>query len=265
MLVDSHCHLNSIDLSLFDHNMDHVIQAATDAGIEHLLSVCVELADFEELCELATRYPQVSISVGVHPASDDEIPEPTVEGLTELAQHPRCVAIGETGLDYYHVQSNAEQAIQRERFKRHIQAAIQVNKPLIIHTRDAAVDTIAVMRSENAKVVGGVMHCFSENIDIARQAMDLNFYISISGIVTFKNAHAIREMAAQIPLDRLLIETDAPYLAPVPYRGKANHPALVRYTAMALSELYGISLEALAEQTTKNFYRCFSQVGGVVR
>ena len=257
MLVDSHCHLNSIDLSLFDNQMDNVIQAAYEAGIEHLLTVCVELADFPDLCQLTERYPQVSCSVGVHPASEHIIPEPTVDELSELASHPRCVALGETGLDYYHVEAPTDQATQQSRFKSHIQAAIEVKKPLIIHTRDAALDTIAIMRSENAERVGGVMHCFSESWEIAQQAIDLNFFISISGIVTFKNAHGIREMAQKIPLDRLLIETDSPYLAPVPFRGKQNHPALVRYVAETLSELHEVSFETLAQHTTDNFYRCF--------
>jgi TatD DNase family protein len=258
MLVDSHCHLNRIDLSLFDNNLDHVIEAAKEQGVEHLLSVCVDLDDFPTLCEIAQRYQHVSISVGVHPANEDAPEsEPTVALLTDLAKHPRCVAIGETGLDYYHITTEEAQKNQRTRFATHIQAAIDVNKPLIIHTRGAAQDTLGMMRSEKASTVGGVMHCFSENWDIAKQALDLNFYISISGIVTFKNAETIREVAKQVPLERLLIETDSPYLAPVPYRGKPNHPALVRYVAITLSELHQISLEELAQHTSNNFYRCF--------
>lgn len=258
MLVDSHCHLNSINLALFDNNLDNVIQEATLQGIEHLLTVCVELADFPALCAISERYQQVSISVGVHPAQEeDEAPEPTVALLSELAKHPRCVAIGETGLDYYHIKTEEAQQNQRQRFATHIKAAIKVNKPLIIHTRDAAEDTLAVMQSEQAHTVGGVMHCFSERWDIAKKAIDMNFYISISGIVTFKNAESVREVAQKVPLDRLLIETDSPYLAPVPYRGKPNHPALVRYVALTLSELHQISLDELARITTDNFYRCF--------
>lgn len=258
MLVDSHCHLNSIDLSLFDNNLDNVIKAATLQGIEHFLTVCVELDDFPAICAIAERYEQVSISVGVHPANEeDQAPEPTVALLSELAGHPRCVAIGETGLDYYHIKTEEAQQNQRQRFTTHIQAAISVDKPLIIHTRNAAEDTLAVMQSENAQSIGGVMHCFSESWEIAKKALDMNFYISISGIVTFKNAESIREVAKKVPLDRLLIETDSPYLAPVPYRGKPNHPALVKYVAMTLSELHQISFEELARQTTDNFYRCF--------
>ena len=259
MLVDSHCHLNAIDLSLFDNNLDNVIQAATEQGLEHLLTVCVELEDFPALCTIAKRYEQVSISVGVHPANEEEQgSEPTLVQLSDLAKHPRCVAIGETGLDYYHVKTEEAQHNQRQRFATHIQAAINVYKPLIIHTRHAAEDTIAVMGSEQAESIGGVMHCFSESWEIAKKAIDMNFYISISGIVTFKNAESIRDMAKKVPLDRLLIETDSPYLAPVPYRGKPNHPALVRYVAMTLSELHQIPLEELAQITTANFYRCFN-------
>ena len=258
MLVDSHCHLNCIDLSLFNNNLDNVIHAATEQGVLHLLSVCVELSDYPVLCDIAKRYEQVSISVGVHPANEeDQAPEPTVALLSELAHHPRCVAIGETGLDYYHVKTESAQLNQRVRFATHIQTAINVSKPLIIHTRNAADDTIAVMQSEHANTIGGVMHCFSESWDIAQKAIDMNFYISISGIVTFKNAESIREVAKKVPLDRLLIETDSPYLAPVPYRGKPNHPALVKYVARTLSELHQVSFEELARITTDNFYRCF--------
>ena len=257
MLVDSHCHLNCIDLSSFDNNLDNVIQAATEVGIEHLLSVCVELTDFPELMAIAKRYPQVSISVGVHPASEEQPNEPTVEMLSQLAAYPDCIAIGETGLDYFHIKTEEGQKNQQRRFATHIQTAIQVNKPLIIHTRDAAEDTITLMQSEQAEKIGGVMHCFSEGWDIAKKALELNFYISISGIVTFKNAERLREVAKKVPLDRLLIETDSPYLAPVPYRGKQNHPALVKYVALALSELHQIPFEELAQKTTANFYRCF--------
>jgi TatD DNase family protein len=260
MLVDSHCHLNRLDLTLFDNQLDNVIKAATDAGVEHMLSVCVELDEFPALCDMAARYPQVSISVGIHPGEDIAGPEPTVELLSDMARHPRCVALGETGLDYYHSNTEPGKATQRERFATHIHTAINVNKPLIIHTRDAAEDTIALMRAENAEKVGGVMHCFSESEAIANQAMDLGFYISISGIVTFKNADRMRDVAKKVPLDRLLIETDSPYLAPMPYRGKMNHPALVKYVAQTLSAIHGIAYEELARITAENFYRCFGVI-----
>lgn len=259
MLVDSHCHLNFIDLEPFHHQLEKVIEAAQAENVLHFLSVCVELKDFPKLCEIAEKYPQVSISVGIHPATEGFGDDPSVENLSQLALHPRCVAIGETGLDYYHVKTEEHQRLQRLRFEHHIETAIAVNKPLIIHTRDAADDTLALMKSSQADSVGGVMHCFSESWDVAKRALDLNFYISISGIVTFKNAERLREVAKQVPLDRMLIETDSPYLAPVPFRGKQNHPALVKYVALALSELRQVSLEEIAEQTTRNFFRCFPQ------
>lgn len=256
MLVDSHCHLNHINLTEFGDDLDNVLQLASEAGVEHLLSVCVVLNDFPRLTEIAQRYPQVSISVGLHPAEEAPV-EPTCDELVHLAQHERCIAIGETGLDYFHVTQDAMRAQQRQRFSQHIQAALHTQKPLIIHTRDAAEDTMAILRSEQASQIGGVMHCFTESWEVAKQALDLNFYISFSGIVTFKNAHQLREVAQKVPLDRILIETDAPYLAPVPYRGKQNHPALVKYVAVAISELRQMSMEEVAEQTRQNFYQCF--------
>lgn len=257
MLVDSHCHLNMIDLAPFNNDLSHVINAAMENDVKRFLSVCVELADYPHLCHIADTFPAVNISVGVHPthAFHDE---PDASRLAELARsHTACIAIGETGLDYYRIEKPSEQEQQRQRFREHIRAAILTNKPLIIHTRQAAEDTIRVMQEENADKVGGVMHCFAEDERIALQAMAMNFYISLSGIVTFKNATALQALAKKIPFERLLIETDAPYLAPVPYRGKQNHPALVKHVALALSELRETSYEALALQTTENFYRCF--------
>lgn len=256
MLVDSHCHLNFIDLSDFDNSLDNVLQAAELNQVSHFLSVCVELEDYPKLCELAEQYKNISISVGIHPNNETE-QEPDAEALVQLASHPACIAIGETGLDYYRTTTEEAQEAQRQRFRTHIQAAITSGKPLIIHTRQAAVDTLKVMTEANADHIGGVMHCFSEDWDIAQQAMDLNFYISLSGILTFKNATMLQEVAKKLPLDRILIETDSPYLAPVPFRGKQNHPALVKYVALALSELKGIDYEDVAQQTTENFYRCF--------
>lgn len=258
MLVDSHCHLNFIDLAEFDNQLDQVIQRAQANDVEHFLSVCVELTDYPTLCAIAEIYPQVSISLGIHPNTVIEH-EPTVEALCHLAKHKACIAIGETGLDYYRTKTTEAQEQQRTRFRNHIQAAIATGKPLIIHTREAAEDTLQVMAEENAQAIGGVMHCFSENIDIARRAIAMNFYISLSGILTFKNASALQELAKIIPLDKLLIETDSPYLAPVPFRGRQNHPALVKEVALALSALKQISYEEVATQTTKNFYRCFKQ------
>ncbi|MCC5015853.1 MULTISPECIES: TatD family hydrolase [unclassified Legionella] len=257
MLVDSHCHLNFIDLTDFDNDLNNVITQARENDVGHFLCVCVELDDYPVLCQLAASYPTISISVGLHPNSKIAR-EPDAAKLCELAkQHPACIAIGETGLDYYRTETLEAQEEQRQRFRAHIQAAQRTSKPLIIHTRQAADDTLLVMQEEEARDIGGVMHCFAEDWDVARRALDMNFYISLSGIVTFKNATALQEVAKKVPLDRLLIETDSPYLAPVPYRGKQNHPALVKYVAMALGELRQISYEKIAEQTTENFYRCF--------
>ncbi|KTD22313.1 deoxyribonuclease TatD [Legionella lansingensis] len=256
MLVDSHCHLNFIDLTEFDNDLANVIRKAEENGVEHFLCVCVELDDYPTLCELADTYPNVTISVGLHP-NNDVVVEPDCNTLCQLAKHPSCIAIGETGLDYYRTETSSAQELQRQRFRTHIHAALSCSKPLIIHTRQAAEDTLQLMAEEKASEIGGVMHCFSEDWTIAKRALDMNFYISLSGIVSFKNATKLHEVAKKVPMERLLIETDSPYLAPVPYRGKQNHPALVKYVAMAISELRQISYEEIAKKTTENFYRCF--------
>ena len=255
-LVDSHCHLNMIDLSEFDNDIHQVIIRARANGVEHMLCVCVEPTDLPALYQLAETYPDISISVGVHPNTvlSDELDAARLEAL---AGHPACIAIGETGLDYYRTETDDARQLQQLRFREHIRAAIASSKPLIIHTRQAAEDTLLIMAQENAANIGGVMHCFSEDWDVARRALELNFYISMSGIVTFKNAKQLHDVAKKTPIDRLLIETDSPYLAPVPFRGKQNHPALVKHVAEALSELRQIDYETLAHQTTENFYRCF--------
>lgn len=258
MLVDSHCHLNFIDLADFNQDLSQLLAQAKDNQVEHMLCVCVELSDYPQLQQIAAQYPNISISVGVHPNSEMDDPV-TAEQLIALAQHPQCIAIGETGLDYYRTETPDAQELQRQRFRAHIQTAIATSKPLIIHTRQAAEDTLKVMAEENAQNIGGVMHCFAEDLDIAHRAMDLNFYISFSGIVTFKNAVTLQEVAKSIPLDRILIETDSPYLAPVPFRGKQNHPALVKYVAQAIADLRGLSYDEVAKATTENFYRCFKQ------
>ncbi len=261
MLVDSHCHLNCIDLGEFNQNMAEVLSRAREHEVGHFLCVCIELSDYPELERLAASYPDISISVGVHPNSPMD-PPVTAAILCDLAKNPACIAIGETGLDYYRTTTEEEQNVQRLQFREHIKAALMSSKPLIIHTRQSAEDTLKLMAEENAQQIGGVMHCFSENLDIAQRAMDLNFYISFSGILTFKNATVLHEVARKIPLDRILIETDSPYLAPVPFRGKQNHPALVKYVAMALAELRGIPYEEVAERTTQNFNRCFLRSKG---
>jgi TatD DNase family protein len=259
MLVDSHCHLNFLDLTDFNHDMSQVLAQAKDNGVHHFLCVCTELKDYPALEQLAAEYPNINISVGVHPNTEMDSPV-TEQLLCDLAANPACIALGETGLDYYRTHAAEAQEEQRERFRAHIRASLLTAKPLIIHTRQAAEDTIKLMAEERAQDIGGVMHCFAESIEIAHQAMDLNFYISFSGIVTFKNATALQEVARQIPLDRILIETDAPYLAPVPFRGKQNHPALVKYVAEYLAELRGVSYEKIAAITTENFYNCFKLI-----
>lgn len=257
MLIDSHCHLHLMDATLFEHGVDTIIEHAKDNNVMHFLCVSVDLKDYEALCTLADKYPCVSISVGLHPNEMiDE--EPSLDRLIGMAsQHPQCIAIGETGLDFYRTTEHAQQALQMQRFRNHIHAAIQTRKPLIIHTRDAAADTLRILKEENANQIGGVMHCFSENWEIAKAALDMNFYISFSGIVTFKNAVTLQEVAQKVPLDRILIETDSPYLAPVPHRGKPNEPAFVKHVAEKIAELRNISYEDVATASTENFKRCF--------
>lgn len=256
MLIDSHCHLNRLDLSEFNGDLSEVIRCAQAARVQRFLSVCVVPDDMAALEAIADRYPDVWISAGIHPNEPLE-KELEVDQLLAMAQHRACIAFGETGLDYYRIEQDAEKTTQQQRFSRHIQAALALKKPLIIHTRQASQDTLAIMRSERAQEVGGVMHCFSEDWEVAQQAMDLNFYISFSGIVTFKSAQVLQTVAQKVPLDRILVETDAPYLAPMPFRGKLNHPALVQYTAQKLADLRRVSLETIAQATTDNFYRCF--------
>ena len=214
-LVDSHCHLHSIDLSEFNNDLADVLKQAHANGVERMLCVCLEPDDVPRLYELADQFPNVNISVGIHPNTELS-EELDTEALVQLSNHPACIAIGETGLDYYRSEAEGAHDVQKARFRSHIRASIRTAKPLIIHTRQAAEDTLLLMKEEQADRVGGVMHCFAEDWDIAKRALDLNFYISLSGIVTFKNAIALQALAKKIPLDRLLIETDSPYLAPVP-------------------------------------------------
>lgn len=257
MLIDSHCHLQKICLDDFDNSMDRLMQKAKAEGVTHLLSVCVELEDYPRLCELANTYENIYISVGLHPDTPVDS-EPNKELLVSMAKsHPSCIAIGETGLDYYRITHEEEKETQVQRFRQHIQAAIESQKPLIIHTRSASFDTLRVMQEERAKEIGGVMHCFTETWEVAKSAMEMNFYISLSGILTFKNAENLRGLAKKLPLDRILIETDSPYLAPVPHRGKQNHPALVKEVAKSIAELRGLSSEEFSLQCRENFKRCF--------
>ncbi len=227
-------------------------------GVTHALCVSVNLESFPEVLAIAERFPNIFASTGVHP-DDRSGEEPDIERLIGLAGHPKVVAIGETGLDYYRVEGDTEW--QRQRFRTHIRAARETGKPLIIHTRASADDTLRVMREEKAAEIGGVMHCFTETADVARQAMDMNFMISFSGIVTFKSAIALKDVARDVPLESMLIETDSPYLAPVPYRGKTNQPAYVRFVAEEIARLKGRSIESVAEATTANFFRLFKAGG----
>lgn len=251
MLVDSHCHLNFPELA---SNLPEIFSNMEKNGVGLALCVSVNLTDFHEVIALAEKHPHLYASVGVHPDYEDE-EEPTVERLVELANHPRIIAIGETGLDYFRLKGDLEW--QRERFRNHIRAAKICGKPLIIHTREAAEDTLRIMEEEGAASVGGVMHCFTENLDVAERAIAHNFYISFSGIVTFKNALQLKEVAKKISLDRVLVETDSPYLAPVPFRGKINQPAYVKHVAAEVANLRNISEEALADASTRNFMRLF--------
>lgn len=251
-LVDSHCHLDMLDLTPDNGDISRPIERARAKGVKHFLNVSVTLAEFPQVLRIAEQFPDVSASVGLHPNDEGEV---DVATLVKLGSHPKVIAVGETGLDYY--RSTGDTTWQRERFITHIQAAKKLGKPLIIHTRMAREDTLRIMRAENVADCGGVMHCFSEDWETAQAALDLGFYISISGIVTFKNALTTQEVARQVPLDRLLVETDAPYLAPLPYRGKPNEPAYVAETAAFIANLRGISLEELARKTTENFFRLF--------
>ncbi|UCC56718.1 MAG: TatD family hydrolase [Gammaproteobacteria bacterium] len=254
MLVDSHCHLDMLDLSSFDGGLDGVIAAALESGVGHMLCVSVNLEDYPAMLSLVESHDEVSVSVGVHPNSR-EGHEPMPAELVELAGHPRVVAIGETGLDYF--RSEGDLDWQRQRFRNHIEAARQCGKPIIVHSRDAREDTLRILREENAGEAGGVMHCFAEDWDMARRAIELGFYISFSGIVTFKNARELQEVAVKVPLERMLVETDCPYLAPVPHRGKPNQPAWTRHTAEFIAGLRGDSFEAIAAATTNNFNSLF--------
>jgi len=256
MLVDSHCHLDRLDLAPFQNNFDSLIDDIRAQDIGHMLCVCIDIENFQSMRALVEPYTDVSISVGVHP-NDKDRHEPSAEELAELSKFDRVVAIGESGLDYF--RSEGDLDWQRDRFRRHIQAAHMAKKPLIIHTRAAKVDTIQIMGEEAARDVGGVMHCFTEDWAMAKQALDLGFYISFSGIVTFNSARELQEVATKVPDDKILIETDSPYLAPVPKRGKPNVPQYVAHVAEKIASLRGISRAQLEEMTTENFFRAFPQ------
>lgn len=253
ILVDSHCHLDRIDLERFG-GLAGVLETAAAHGVTRLLSVATDLESWPALIRLTEPYPQIALSVGVHP-SEDGGRAPTVAELTALGRESRVVAIGETGLDYYYGADSADR--QRDWFRVHIAAARNLGKPLIVHTRDARADTLRILEEEGAAEVGGVLHCFTEDWAMAEQALALNFHVSFSGIVTFKNARQIQDVARRLPAERLLVETDSPYLAPVPHRGKPNQPAWVRHVAEFVAGLRGEPLEQVAATTTANYGRLF--------
>lgn len=251
MLVDSHCHIPLLSDSMA---VDEILEHARDNDIEHMLCVAIDMEGSPEIIDLANRYEMVSASVGVHP--NTELTTPIDEqAFLEMAADKEVVAVGETGLDYF--RSEGDLDWQRDRFRLHIKLAKELNKPLIIHTREAKIDTLRILKEEGADQVGGVMHCFVEDWETAQKAMDLGFYISFSGIVTFKNARELQDVARQVPLEHMLVETDSPYLAPVPYRGKTNQPAFVRHVAEFIAELKQVEFTDVAAKTTENYYRLF--------
>jgi len=251
VLVDSHCHINFDPLS---EDTDGVIQRAHDMGVDHMLCVSVSMEDFPQVLALAKEHDFIFASVGVHP-NHDEGKEPSTEELVAHAQDPDVVAIGETGLDYF--RCSGDMTWQKERFARHIHAGIESDKSLIIHSREAAIDTMDILVAEQARDCGGVMHCFAGDWATAKKALDIGFFISFSGIITFKNAQEMRDVAKKVPMDRVLVETDSPYLAPVPMRGKTNEPAFTSYVADVLGEVKGVSKEEISMITTDNFFNLF--------
>jgi TatD DNase family protein len=254
MLIDSHCHLDRLDLTPFDGELANALAFAKERGVERFLCVAIDMENVHTVLEMAQNHPEIYASVGVHP-NEREHGEPTVDELVALAANDKVIAIGETGLDYF--RSEGDLAWQHQRFCNHIAAAKACNKPLIIHCREARDDTMRMLAEEGADEVGGIMHCFVEDLATAERAMELGFYISFSGIVTFNSAKELKEVAKVVPADRILVETDAPYLAPVPYRGKSNQPAYVREVAEYVAELRGVSYQEIAEQSGENFNRLF--------
>jgi len=255
MLIDSHCHLDKLDLSPYQNDFSLFMQEADKRQIEHMLCISIDLEAYPAMCDLVAPYHNISLSIGVHP-NIDEGHDPSADELIALADNDKVIAIGETGLDYF--RSEGDLAWQHERFVNHITASKATKKPLIIHTREAATDTLRILQEQGADEVGGVIHCFTEDWTFAKKAMDLNFYISFSGIVTFKNAKAIQEVAKKVPADRYLIETDSPYLAPSPFRGKSNYPIYVQYVAQYIADLREADYATVVQQSNENFRHLFS-------
>ncbi|MFW1676383.1 TatD family hydrolase [Pontibacter sp. JAM-7] len=257
MFIDSHCHLDKLDLATYGDDFSAMVHAATERQISKMLCVSISLSAFESMYQIIRDWPQIFASVGVHPLHTDE-GEVSRQQLLELSQRDRIVAIGETGLDYYYQQDT--QALQQANFATHLEVAAEVGLPVIVHTRDAREDTINLIRQHGSRDSGGVLHCFTESLEMARAAMDENYLISFSGIITFRNAAELREVVKAVPLESMLIETDSPYLAPVPYRGKSNEPKYVVEVAQCIAEIKGVPVEQVAEVTTANFHRLFSRV-----
>jgi TatD DNase family protein len=258
LFVDSHCHLDCIDLTEFGGSFDELLAKITDARVEHMLCVSIDLDKYPDMLEKVANYPQISVSVGVHPMADNSTLDSAY--LKELAADKKVVAIGETGLDYYY--HNGDRDWQKQRFRSHIQCAVETGKPVIVHTRDAGQDTLDILREERADKCRGVIHCFTETLEFAEQAMALGFMISFSGITTFNKADTLREIASHIPDDYLLIETDSPYIAPVPFRGKQNDPSMVKYIASTLADVRKTTVEHIAEVTRRNYYKMFGKMPG---
>ncbi len=256
MYIDSHCHLDRIDLNPYQDDFSCFMKEAENSQIDHMLCIAIDLESYPAMQALVNDYPSISLSVGVHP-NVQEGQDPSVNELIELGKNDKVIAIGETGLDYFRSEGDLEW--QHQRFRNHIEAAKALNKPLIIHTREAGHDSLDVLADEGADVVGGIIHCFTEDWAYAKKALDLGFYISFSGIVTFKNAQDIKEVAKKVPADRFLIETDSPYLAPVPFRGKPNYPTYVRYVAEHIADLRGTSVAEIAKLSTNNFNTLFKR------
>ncbi len=255
MFIDSHCHLNL--LANEEGGLDAVIAQAQESQVDHILCISIDKESCKEVLAIAETYPNITASVGIHPNVDQQ-ENFSVDELVSLAQHEKVIAIGETGLDYFRSEGDLEW--QRDRFRVHIEAAKHLKKPLIIHTREARDDTMSILEQEDAQLAGGIIHCFTENWETAKRALDIGFYISLSGIVTFKNALELQEVAKKLPLDRILIETDAPYLAPMPHRGKTNKPAYVKHVAEFVAQLRDDTVENIAQQTSANFNRLFPSV-----
>lgn len=255
MFIDSHCHLDRIDLKPYQNDFACFMVEAKQQHIDHMLCIAIDLEAFPAMATMVADYANISLSVGVHP-NENQGHNPSVEELISLAQPAKIIAIGETGLDYF--RSEGDLAWQHDRFRTHIRAAIATRKPLIIHTREAKLDTLRILKEEGAEVIGGVIHCFTEDWGFAQAAMALNFYISFSGIVTFNNAKAIQEVAQKIPEDLFLIETDSPYLAPVPFRGRPNYPLYVKHVAECIATLRQTTVEHIAQVSAANFKRLFN-------